>query len=152
MEVLLLNMRRLLELQAERRQQSGDRETKSEQEELLLSTFDEKLIKRALKFVEDNLDNPDYSVELLSKDMGMDRTGLYRKLVHVIGKTPTSFIRSVRLKRAALLLEEGLTVAEVADRVGFSTASYLTKCFQEEFGVKPSQYAASSKQRKDAVN
>jgi len=74
---------------------------------------------------------------------------LYRKLVNVIGKTPTTFIRSVRLKRASQLLEQGLTVAEVADQVGFNTASYLTKCFQEEFGMTPSQYVASLKQQKN---
>ena len=77
--------------------------------------------------------------------MGMDRTGLYRKLVAVVGKTPTNFIRSVRLKRAAQLLEEGYTVAEVTDSVGFSTSSYFSKCFQEEFGVRPSQYADKSR-------
>ena len=87
-----------------------------------------------------NLTNPAYSVEAWSRDLCMDRTGLYRKLVAIVGKTPTNFIRSVRLKQAAHLLEEGYTVAEVADMVGFSTSSYLSKCFQEEFGVRPSQY------------
>ena len=91
------------------------------------------------------MDNQEYSVETLSRDMGMDRTGLYRKLIALVGKTPTSFIRSVRLKRAAQLLEKGYTVAEVADCVGFSTSSYLCKCFQEEFGVRPSQYVQQLK-------
>ena len=62
-------------------------------------------------------------------------------------KTPTNFIRSIRLKRAAQLLEEGHTVAEVADRVGFSTSSYLSKCFQEEFGMRPLQYVNSLKEQ-----
>lgn len=113
----------------------------------LLSAADELFLRKALKFVEQNLDNPEYSVEVLSRDMGMDRTGLYRKLVSVVGKTPTNFIRSIRLKRAAQLLEEGHTVAEVADRVGFSTSSYLSKCFQEEFGMRPLQYVNSLKEQ-----
>lgn len=79
----------------------------------------------------------------------MERTGLYRKLVSIIGKTPTDFIRSIRLKRAALLLEEGYSVSEAADRVGFGTASYLSKRFQKEFGMKPSEYIASLKQSKN---
>lgn len=106
----------------------------------LLSAADEAFLRKVLQFVEQNLDNSEYSVEVLSRDMGMDRTGLYRRLISVVGKTPTNFIRSIRLKRAAQLLKEGYSVAEVADLVGFSTSSYLSKCFQEEFGMRPSQY------------
>lgn len=137
LEALLMEMRHLLAQQEERRK-------KAEQtaEEPLLSATDEAFLRKALHYVEQNLDNPAYSVEAWSNDLGMDRTGLYRKLMSVVGKTPTSFIRSVRLKQAASLLEKGYTVAEVADMVGFSTSSYLSKCFQEEFGIRPSQYAS----------
>lgn len=140
LETLLYNMRRLLELQQERKEQGA-----IAADESFMSTVDETFIRRALQFVEEHLDHPDYSVEMLSKDMGMDRTGLYRKLVSILGKTPTTFIRSIRLKRAAQLLEEGYSVTEVTDRVGFSTSSYLSKCFQEEFGMKPLQYVNSLK-------
>jgi len=149
MEVLLLNMRRLLVIQEERKQQQEEKETQITDTDSLLTAADEKLLQRALNFVQHNMTNAGYTVELLSRDMGMDRTGLYRKLVNIIGKTPTTFIRSVRLKRASQLLEEGFTVAQVADQVGFNTASYLTKCFQEEFGMTPSQYVASLKQQKN---
>lgn len=145
MEVLLANMRQLLNEQKERKENPSEDKNETSGSDSLLSAADEKFIQRALEFVEQNLDNSDYTVEMLSKDMGMERTGLYRKLVSIIGKSPTYFIRSVRLKRAARLLEEGYTVAEVSDRVGFGTASYLSKCFQEEFGMKPSQYVASLK-------
>ncbi|MDL2242043.1 AraC family transcriptional regulator, partial [Bacteroidales bacterium OttesenSCG-928-L03] len=120
--------------------------------EKFLSASDGKFIQRALDYVEQNIDNSDYSVEQLSKDLGMERTGLYRKLGAMIGKTPTSFIRSIRLKRAARLLEEGYTVSEAADRVGFGTSSYLSRCFQEEFGMKPSQYIASFKKHKKTTD
>ncbi|MVN90540.1 helix-turn-helix domain-containing protein [Mucilaginibacter aquatilis] len=146
MEMLLINMRRLLELQQERRLQHNVQNNEgSVLNGNLMTAADEKFLERTLKFVQDNINNPAYTVELLSKDIGMDRTGLYRKLTGIIGKTPTNFIRSVRLKRATELLEQGLSVADVADRVGFSTASYFTKCFQEEYGVKPLQYLASLK-------
>jgi len=104
------------------------------------TNVDEELIKDALRHIEKNMDNTSYSVEQLSKDLFMDRTGLYRKLSVIVGQTPSEFIRSVRLKRAAQLLEGGLPVSEVAAQVGFGTTSYFTKCFQEEFGIKPSQY------------
>ena len=86
------------------------------------------------------IDNSEYNVEQLSADMGMSRMNLYRKLQAITGQTPTEFIRTIRLKRAAQLLQDGkLNVSEVADRVGFSSSSYFTKCFKEQFGV--SEYA-----------
>ncbi len=151
MDVLLLNMRRLLAVQEERKQHHKENETQVTDTDSLMTAADEKFLQRALSYVQNNMNNAGYTVELLSRDMGMDRTGLYRKLVNIIGKTPTTFIRSVRLKRASQLLEDGLTVAEVADQVGFNTSSYLTKCFQEEFGMTPSQYVASLKQQKHTL-
>ena len=145
-KALLMNMQKILQRQKEQREKTVEDAPSNAG---LLSVSDEKFIQRALDFVEQNIDNQEYSVEQLSKDLGMERTGLYKKLISIIGKTPTSFIRSVRLKRAARFLEEGYTVAEAADHVGFGTSSYLSKCFQEEFGVKPSQYIASLKKRHD---
>ena len=145
-EELLVNMRQLLEQQEKRKEQLKTAR-KPTSDNSLLSVADETFLRKVLQYIEQNLDNPEYSVEVLSRDMGMDRTGLYRRLISVVGKTPTNFIRSIRLKRAAQLLKEGYTVAEVADLVGFNTSSYLSKCFQEEFGMRPSQYINQWKNR-----
>ncbi|MGF7138579.1 hybrid sensor histidine kinase/response regulator transcription factor [Roseimarinus sediminis] len=107
---------------------------------LTSSSIDEKLIKKALDFISINMENASYSVEQLSSDMCMERSGLYRKIMALTGQNPTAFIRSIRLKRAAQLLEQGLPVSEVAEKVGFNTLSYFSKCFQNEFGKKPSDY------------
>ncbi len=147
---LLLNMKEILQRQKEQEENTPS-QLIDNNDEIYLSASDQKFVQTALNYVENNLDNVNYKVEQLSSDLGMDRTGLYRKLVSIIGKTPTSFIRSIRLKRAARLLEEGFTVAETADYVGFGTASYLSKCFKEEFGTKPSEYIASLK-RKNSYN
>ena len=112
-----------------------------------LSASDEKFIQKALNFVESNIDSTSYSVEQLSKDLGMDRTGLYRKLVSIIGKSPTDLIKTTRLKRGKKLLKDGYTVSETADRVGFGTAGYFSKCFKDEFGTKPSKYIDSLKSK-----
>lgn len=107
-------------------------------------SLDQELIERALKFVDENLLNPSYSVEQLSKDMNMDRTGLYRKLVALTGHAPTMFIRSVRLTKAVLLLKQKrYSQAEIAEMVGFSNGAYFSRCFKEEYGVSPSHYEAS---------
>ncbi|MFD0751828.1 helix-turn-helix domain-containing protein [Mucilaginibacter calamicampi] len=104
-------------------------------------TYDQELIERALKFVDDNLQNSSYSVMQLSKDMNMDRTGLYRKLVALTGHAPTMFIRSIRLKKAVMLLnQKRYSQAEIAEKIGFSNAAYFSKCFKEEYGVSPSNY------------
>jgi AraC-like DNA-binding protein len=82
-------------------------------------------------------------VEDLSHELGMSRVHLYKKLLSLTGKSPLEFIRTVRLKRAAQLLEKSqLTVSEVAYQVGFNNPKYFTKYFKEEFQVLPSQYAA----------
>ena len=76
----------------------------------------------------------------------MDRTGLYRKLIALLDKSPSLFIRNIRLQKAAqLILEEELSIAEIADKVGFSSGSYLSKCFQEMYGCRPTEYAEKTR-------
>ena len=100
-----------------------------------------------MALVEAHLETPGYSVEQLSKDLCMERSGLYKKLTNILDKSPSLFIRSIRLKRAAdLILEGRMSMAEIAEQVGFSSASYMGKCFQEEFGCKPSEYAEKAKE------
>ncbi len=105
-----------------------------------LSGPDEVFLQKVLNCIEQNLSNASYSVEQLSKELGMDRTNLYRKLSALAGMTPSDFIRSIRLKRAAQLLKKGFRVSEVTTQVGFNSTSYFSKCFQETYGVAPSQY------------
>ncbi|PXY39308.1 transcriptional regulator [Flavobacterium cheongpyeongense] len=103
---------------------------------------DNEFLARALEQVEKNLEVSDYSVEQLSRDLCMDRTGLYRKLIALLDKSPSLFIRSIRLQRAAVLILEGkLNIAEITEKVGFSSSSYFSKCFQEMYGCRPSEYA-----------
>lgn len=91
--------------------------------------------------VELHLEESEYGVEQLAHDLCMERTGLYKKLTALTGTSPVAFIRNIRLQRAAALLKEGrLTVNEIAERTGFSSPSYFTKCFKKEFGVLPSEY------------
>ena len=71
----------------------------------------------------------------------MKRMSLYRKLSSFTGNTPTDFIRIIRLKRAAQLLQGSrLSILEVAYRAGFSSPGYFPKCFKEMFGMLPKQY------------
>ncbi|WP_235921118.1 hybrid sensor histidine kinase/response regulator transcription factor [Foetidibacter luteolus] len=117
--------------------------------EVTVTPVDEKFLKQAMEAVEKNMDNPDFSVEDFSRDMFMNRVTLYRKILSLTGKTPLEFVRLMRLKRAAQLLEKsGMSVAEIAYEVGFNNPKNFAKLFKEEFRVLPSQYAADKK-RKD---
>jgi transcriptional regulator GlxA family with amidase domain len=118
--------------------------------EVTVTSVDEKFLQQALEVVEKHIDKPEFSVEELSRDMYMNRATLYRKILSLTGKTPIEFIRSIRLKRAAQLLEKsGMTVAEVAYEVGFNNPKQFTKLFKEEFKVTPSHYATSKKDKSD---
>ncbi|MET1054130.1 MAG: ATP-binding protein [Pedobacter sp.] len=140
-DLLFIRIRNLLE-QQEQRKNLFKNAIIIQPSSVTTSDIDEKLIRKALAFIEKNMSNSLYSVEELSSDMNMERSGLYRKLMAIIGQTPSAFIRSVRLKKAAqLLIQKEFTIAEISDRVGFSNAGYFSKCFQEEFAQKPSQYA-----------
>lgn len=141
MELLRLRIRKLLQM-VETRRRSFVTEREVKVEAITTTPLDKELLERALQCVNENLDNPDYSVEKFSADMLMDRTGLYRKLMALTGQSPTNFIRTIRLNKASELLQEKrLSVSEIADEVGFNSVSYFSRCFHEKFGRTPSQYA-----------
>lgn len=102
---------------------------------------EERFIQNALQIVDKNMANADFSVEDLSRELFLSRVALYKKLLALTGKTPIEFIRSLRLKRAAQLLEKSdLTIAEVAYEVGFNNPKYFTKYFKAEYDMLPSAY------------
>jgi signal transduction histidine kinase/ligand-binding sensor domain-containing protein/DNA-binding response OmpR family regulator len=116
--------------------------------EVNIPSLDEKLIQKTLALVEKNMNNADFSVEELSRELGMSRVHLYKKLLSLTGKTPLEFIRTVRLKRAAQLLEKSqLTVSEIAYQVGFNNPKYFTKYFKSEFNLIPSAYMAQKRKQ-----
>ncbi len=96
--------------------------------------------------LEKKISNPEFNVEELSQKLCMDRTTIYRKLRALTGQSPTDFIRSYRLMRAAELLKNNsAAVVDIALEVGFSSASYFTKCFKKEFKVLPSDFRFATK-------
>lgn len=95
---------------------------------------------RLRKEVDTNLTNDQYGVEELARNIGMSRSQLHRKLISTTGQSVSQFIREHRLQRGMELLKVGdLTATEVADRVGFGSATYFNKCFNEYFGFPPGE-------------
>lgn len=139
MTILVLRIRKLIELSRYHRVTQGMIDPAPS--EIVITSLDEKLIEKAIKYVEDNMSRTELSVEELSRELGMSRVHLYKKLLQIIGKTPIEFIRVIRLKRAAQLLRESqLHVSEVAFEVGFNNPKYFSRYFKDEFGVLPSVY------------
>ena len=108
-------------------------------------SMEEKFLMRVTKVVEEHLDDEHFSVEELSKKVGMSRAQLHRKLIALTGKSASRFVRNYRLEHAYQLLEKKVgTVSEIAYRVGYSSPAYFTKCFTEDFGISPSQVKKES--------
>jgi AraC-like DNA-binding protein len=113
-------------------------------EEAEVTSMDQQFLEKAIEVVEQNISDPKFSVETFCKEMAMSRVQLHRKLTALTNQSSSRFIRTIRLKRAAeYLAAKAANVTETAYQFGFNNLSYFTKCFQEEYGVKPSEFAAT---------
>lgn len=115
--------------------------------EMKIEQEDEKLLNRIMLYLEENLTDPQLSVEELSRQVGMSRSTLYNKVLELTGQTPVEYIRSVKLDKAAVLLEKSdMNVAQIAYSVGFATPKYFAKSFREKFNILPSEYILKMRQ------
>jgi signal transduction histidine kinase/ligand-binding sensor domain-containing protein/DNA-binding response OmpR family regulator len=109
--------------------------------EMAVTSTDQKFMTKAVDLIKQRISDPELSVENLGDEIGMSRGHLHRKLKALTGQSPSEFIRTIRLKQAAYLLEkENIPVSEVTYLVGFSSPSYFTSCFNKFFGLTPTQF------------
>jgi ligand-binding sensor domain-containing protein/signal transduction histidine kinase/DNA-binding response OmpR family regulator len=109
---------------------------------LTTNSRDKVFMEKVVSIIEERITDPQLSVEELSRDMAMSRSNLHKKLKSLSGYVPNELIKLVRLKHAARLLQKGdHTMTEVAYMTGFSSPSYFSKCFLQQFKVTPSEYA-----------
>ena len=115
--------------------------------EVQVTSLDDQLIQKAVALVEKHMEDPQFSVEFLSKELGMSRVHLYKKMQSITGKSPIEFIRLIRLKRASqLLVKSQLNISEIAYMVGYNNAKYFAKHFKAEYNILPSEYAAKQQE------
>jgi CheY-like chemotaxis protein len=139
-KILSARIKNLIDLRRQL-QQTFSREMTLQPVKMEVSSIDKEFIKELNAAIEKNLPDPDFSVEEMCNRLYMGRSTLYRKIEALSGETPGDFIRSYRLKRGAELLKGGsVSVLEVAFEVGFSSATYFTKCFKKKFNQLPSEY------------
>jgi AraC-like DNA-binding protein len=104
-------------------------------------TQDEKFIHQIAQLIEEHLPDPELSVNALCEWTDTGSKQLYRKVKQLTGLTPVEYIKTIRLKKAAVLLrQQKYSVADVMYKVGYSNHSYFSRCFQAEFGVTPKAY------------
>lgn len=111
-----------------------------------VQNHDASLLQKVVTYIEKNLDNPDLSVEELSKHVYMSRGALYNKIISLTGETPVEFIRSIKLNKAAMLLERSdMKITEIAYAAGFSTSNYFARAFKAKFNISPTEYAQAKR-------
>lgn len=107
-----------------------------------LNKYDEELMKNIDNCLNVTLDDATYTVEDLSKEVGLSRVHLFRKLKALTGFSPSQYIRNYKLDKALAIIEtEKIRVADLAYKVGFQDPNYFLKCFKEKFGKTPSEFA-----------
>lgn len=109
-----------------------------------VTTIEEKFLQKIVKITEKSMEDPEFSVLQLSNELGVSRGHLYTKMLSLTGYKPSEFIRTMRMKKAALLLEKNqMAITEVAFLVGYNDSRYFAKHFKEEFNMTPTEYAKS---------
>jgi len=110
--------------------------------DIALTQHDEKFLQDTMEIINEYIDDPRLTVQKLGDTIGMSRMALHLKLKALTGQSPHSFIRLLRLKKAALLLKlKTANVTEVAYEVGFKNLSHFAKAFKEQFGETPSHFS-----------
>ncbi len=109
--------------------------------EVSVTSMDEQFLTNAIRIVEEHMSDAEFDVENFGAEIGLSRVQLYRKLKALTNLSVTEFVRNIRLKRAAQLIDQNSgTIAEITYKVGFTDASYFAKRFKETFGLTPTEY------------
>ena len=107
-----------------------------------MNRVDAQFLRRLSDVVEENLSDFEFDMNALAGEMAVSRRSLFRKLKAVTGCTPNSFVRDMRLKRAALLMQtSNMTILEITYAVGFSDLKHFRALFRDYFGTLPREYA-----------
>ncbi|MGN0282576.1 MAG: AraC family transcriptional regulator [Prevotella sp.] len=106
---------------------------------------DEAFMQRAIKFIEANISNPDLRIGDMAEATATSLSGVSRKMKSLMGVTPLDFIREARIRKACQMLKDGYSVADTANRCGFSDSKYFRKCFKEAMNMTPTEYKEQTK-------
>ena len=135
-----LKIKNLLAASSRLRQKFANEDNLSPSE-ITVSSLDEKLLRKAIQIVNENIENELFDIPFFCTELGVSRTMLFTKIKAWTNFTPNEFIHEMRLKRAAQLLEQDkINISQISYKVGFKNPKYFSKCFQKKYGMTPSQY------------
>ena len=124
---------------------SGSQQQKHRVVEAKVKGNDEALMERIMKVVNEHLSDSNFNVETMTKEVGISRAQLHRKMKEMTGLSVSEFIRNIRLEQAVRLLkEQKINVTQVAYTVGFSNLAHFSTVFRKQFGVSPSEYTGQN--------
>lgn len=123
-------------------QQQFTRKPISEIDLTTINPLDKNLLRETARIIEENIDDPEFDIPQLCKELGMGRTLLYSKFKALTGMTPNNFILNHKLRIAAVMLKEHpeMQVAEVGYKLGFTSPIYFSRCFKAHFNTSPQGY------------
>lgn len=148
-DYLLTRIRNIFE-NNERMRLAFQKKINPEDMNVIVNDYDEDFMNKCYSFIKANLDNSDITVEDFSRELGMSRVHLYRKIKHLTNLSPSRFILNIKLKIAAELLSDNeVSVSDVCYRLGFNSLSYFARSFKEMYGVSPSEYRNSCEKAKN---
>jgi AraC-like DNA-binding protein len=129
---------------------SGTQQQKDKIEDKQVKGNDEALMERIMKVVNAHLDDSDFNVDTMTKEVGISRAQLHRKMKEMTGLPVSEFIRNIRLEQAVRLLEEQkINVTQVAYAVGFSNLAHFSTVFRKQFGISPTEYMEQKQAKRD---
>jgi signal transduction histidine kinase/DNA-binding response OmpR family regulator len=136
---LRVRVENLIDIRRKLQEKFSKGEFLAKRTEKKLKSIDEKFLAKVLEVIEKHISEENFSIEECSSEVGFSRTHFHKKLRALVGKSPSQYVRTVRLYRAKQMIEEEKgNVSEVAYSVGFSSPAYFSRCFKEEFGYPPS--------------
>ncbi|MDE5852290.1 MAG: response regulator, partial [Alistipes sp.] len=113
-----------------------------EPENLAYTPLDQAFIEQAMKIIDRHIRDPKFNIDTFAKEMCIARTKLFVKLKTISGQTPSEFIMTIKLRRAAdlLLNRPEYNVSDICELLGFNTLRYFSKCFKDKYRISPLRY------------
>ncbi len=129
---------------------NGEKQQEEKIDKMEIESPDEHLMRRVMKCINANMSNPELSVEMIADQVGISRVHFYRKMKDLTGQSPRDYLKYVRLKEAARLLQEkrNLDITSVSVAVGFKSLSSFSTNFKALFGKTPSEWAEANQSAK----
>ncbi|MDR1652633.1 MAG: response regulator [Prevotellaceae bacterium] len=127
-----------------------DKKQAFELQQLTISKQDEKLMRKVVEVIKNNIDNSEFRIDDICAEVGMSRTVFYKKIKNLTGLAPVEFVRDIMLQYAAQILEtEDIAIKEVSYSIGIADTKYFTKIFKEKYSLTPTEYRKKRRQQQN---